>query len=347
MITAKKIITKGLQIASSPFLHQQKNTSHIMLMVVFACMPGLLALTYFFGYGSLIQALLAVITALLAEGAVLYLRKQRVINQLKDNSALLTGVLLGISLPPLAPWWIAVLGTLFAIVIAKQLYGGLGQNIFNPAMVGYVVLLISFPVQMTCWLPSIELQTAPINFTDSLRIIFTDHSYQDGTTQATPLDMLKTELLRHQPIRLTLQQPLFGGVLAGLGWQWVNVGFLVGGVLLWWRKIIQWHIPLSFLLALFCCAALSHLIAPESFASPLFHLFSGATMFGAFFIATDPVSASTTPLGRLIFGALIGVLLWLIRVYGGYPDGVAFAVLLANIAVPIIDHYSQPRVYGQ
>lgn len=180
-------------------------------------MPGL-SLTYFFGYGSLIQALLAIMTALLAEGAVLYLRKQRVINQLKDNSALLTGVLLGISLPPLAPWWIAVLGTLFAIVIAKQLYGGLGQNIFNPAMVGYVVLLISFPVQMTCWLPSIELQTAPINLIDSLRIIFTDHPYQDGTTQPTPLDMLKTELLRHQPITLTLQQPLFGGVLAGLGW---------------------------------------------------------------------------------------------------------------------------------
>lgn len=223
-------------------------------------------------------------------------------------------------------------------------------------MVGYVVLLISFPVQMTSWLPPLPLQGTSVGFYDSLLTIFTGYTHSgenihqlqvgyDGISQATPLDTFKTSL-RSQPADQILQQPIFGGVLAGLGWQWVNTGFLVGGLLLLWRKAIHWHIPVSFLLALGGCAAVSWMIAPQSFASPMLHLFSGATMLGAFFIATDPVSASTTPRGRLIFGALIGILVWLIRVYGGYPDSVAFAVLLANITVPLIDHYTQPRVYG-
>ncbi|MBS0055927.1 electron transport complex subunit RsxD [Yersinia sp. Marseille-Q3913] len=347
---------RGLQIASSPFTHNQRSTRSIMLLVILASIPGILAQTYFFGYGSLIQVALAMITALLAEGAVLQLRKQPVLIRLQDNSALLTGLLLGISLPPLAPWWMIVLGTLFAIVIAKQLYGGLGQNPFNPAMVGYVVLLISFPVQMTSWLPPLPLQGTPVGFYDSFLTIFTGYTHSgadihqlqigfDGVSQATPLDSFKTAL-RSQPAGQILQQPIFGGALAGVGWQWVNLGFLAGGLLLLWRRAIHWHIPVSFLLALVGCAAISWMIAPQSFASPMLHLFSGATMLGAFFIATDPVSASTTPRGRLIFGALIGILVWLIRVYGGYPDGVAFAVLLANITVPLIDHYTQPRVYG-
>ncbi|AJI94632.1 electron transport complex, RnfABCDGE type, D subunit [Yersinia ruckeri] len=352
----QQTLSKGLQIASSPFTHNQRSTRSIMLLVMLACIPGMAAQTYFFGYGSLIQIALAMVTALLAEGAVLALRKQPVKSRLADNSALLTALLLGISLPPLAPWWMIVLGTFFAIVIAKQLYGGLGQNPFNPAMVGYVVLLISFPVQMTSWLPPISLQGNSIGMYDTLLTIFTGHTSQgatihdlqlgyDGVSQATPLDSFKTAL-RSQPAHEILQQPLFGGVLAGIGWQWVNLGFLIGGLLLLWRKAIHWQIPVSFLLSLSFCTTLSWLLAPESFGSPLLHLFSGATMLGAFFIATDPVSAATTPRGRLIFGALIGLLVWLIRVYGGYPDGVAFAVLLANITVPLIDHYTQPRVYG-
>ncbi|MDN0113537.1 electron transport complex subunit RsxD [Yersinia intermedia] len=347
---------KGLQIASSPFTHNQRSTRSIMLLVILACIPGIIAQTYFFGYGNLIQVVLAMATAVLAEGAVLQLRKQPVLIRLQDNSALLTGLLLGISLPPLAPWWMIVLGTLFAIIIAKQLYGGLGQNPFNPAMVGYVVLLISFPVQMTTWLPPLPLQGMSIGFYDTLLTIFTGHTHSgadihqlqmgyDGVSQATPLDGFKTAL-RSQSTEQILQQPIFAATLAGIGWQWINIGFLAGGLLLLWRKAIHWHIPVSFLLALAGCAAISWIAAPQSFAPPMLHLFSGATMLGAFFIATDPVSASTTPRGRLIFGALIGILVWLIRVYGGYPDGVAFAVLLANITVPLIDHYTQPRVYG-
>lgn len=347
----------AFRIASSPFTHNRQSTSTIMLMVILACIPGLLAQVWFFGYGTLVQLGLCSLIALLTEGAVLQLRKMPVQKRLGDNTALLTAVLLGVSLPPLAPWWMAVIGMVFAIVIAKQLYGGLGQNPFNPAMVGYVVLLISFPVQMTTWLPPNALQHHHVDFSDTLLTIFTGHSSQgltayqlqmnvDGITQATPLDAFKTGLRSGHSAEQVLAEPLFGGLLAGLGWQWINLGFLAGGLFLMWRKIISWHIPLSILVMLTFCASIAWAIAPEAYPSPMIGLFSGATMLGAFFIATDPVTASTTPKGRLIFGALIGLLVWLIRTYGGYPDGIAFAVLLANITVPLIDHYTQPRVYG-
>ncbi|PHM45426.1 Na-translocating NADH-quinone reductase subunit B [Xenorhabdus mauleonii] len=345
-----------LKVASSPFTHNKKSTSQIMFWVVLAAIPGIAVQTYLFGYGTLFQILLAIITALLTESAVITLKKQLILPYLKDNSALVTGLLLGISLPPLAPWWLIVLGTFFAIVIAKHLYGGLGQNPFNPAMVGYVVLLISFPVQMTSWIPPASLQTFTLTPLDSLMVIFSGHTPDgstllqlqqgvDGLSQATPLDSFKTGRLTHD-IHEVLQQPILQGVLIGIGWQWVNIAYLVGGLIMINRKVISWQIPTAFILSLGICALLSWLIDPTRYSPPLLQLFSGATMLGAFFIATDPVSASTTPRGRLIYGAIIGILIWIIRVYGGYPDAVAFAVLLANICVPLIDHYTQPRAYG-
>lgn len=350
------IAAKGLQIPISPFTHNTQNTSRIMLRVILACIPGIAAQVAFFGYGTLIQTTLAIIVALLAEAAILALRKLPVRRRLADNSALLTALLLGISLPPLAPWWAILIGTFCAIVIAKQLYGGLGQNPFNPAMVGYVVLLISFPLEMSSWLSPHKLSAMALSFQDTWLIIFTGHSKgaeiqalqmtYDSLSQATPLDTFKTGLRSGYSVEQVLQQPLFSGVLAGIGWQWVNLGFLVGGLFMLAYKLIHWQIPVSILAALAICSGLAWGCDAAHQASPLIHLFSGASMLGAFFIATDPVSASTTPRGRLIYGALIGVLVWLIRVYGGYPDGVAFAVLLANITVPLIDHYTQPRVYG-
>lgn len=346
----------AFRIASSPYTHNQQNVSHIMLMVILACIPGILVQYYFFGYGVLIQLILAIITALFAEALVLKLRKISIKNRLADNSALLTAILLAISIPSLAPWWIIVIGTLFAIVIAKQLYGGLGQNPFNPAMIGYVVLLISFPVQMTSWLPPSALQSVSITLQDTVSVIFTHHTTQgyalselllnaDGISQATPLDTFKTDLRNQTPVGQILAKPIFSS-LSGIGWEWVNAAFFAGGVFLLWRKIIQWQIPVAFLISLLFCSLVSWWIAPEKFAPPLMHLLSGATMLGAFFIATDPVTASTTTKGRLIFGALIGCLVWLLRAYGGYPDGVAFAVLIANMSVPLIDHYTQPTAYG-
>ncbi len=344
------------RIASSPFTHNRQSTGHIMSHVILACLPGLLALVWFFGYGTLVQLLLASTTALLAEGLIMKLRKKPALPRLMDYSALLTAVLLALSLPPATPWWMIVLATCFAIIIAKQLYGGLGHNPFNPAMVGYVVLLISFPVQMTSWLPSAGTEMYPAGLNDTLAMIFAGRTAEglelqqlragyDGMTQATPLDALKTGMRSGKEAGVMVES-LYFGVRSGISWAWVNAGFLLGGLYLLWRRIISWQIPASFLAVLALCAGLGEWLSPTVGAPTLVHLFSGATMLGAFFIATDPVTASTTDKGRLLFGAMTGLLVWLIRTYGGYPDGVAFAVLLANICVPLIDYYTQPRAYG-
>ena len=347
---------RRLKIASAPFTHNKQSTSLVMLWVLLAAIPGIAVQIYFFGVGTLFQILLAMLTAVLTEAVSIRLREKPIVPVLKDNSAIVTALLLGVSLPPLAPWWLIVLGTFFAITIAKQCYGGLGQNPFNPAMVGYVVLLISFPVHMTNWLPPHELQNLSISPLDSLSVIFNGHTLTgisleqlrtgvDGMSQATPLDSFKTGLLTHS-VTEVLQQPILQGSLAGIGWQWVNVAYLIGGLIMINRRIISWHIPLSFLGTLAILAVVSYLIDDSRFAPPLVQLLSGATMLGAFFIATDPVTASTTPKGRIIFCVIIGFLVWVIRVFGGYPDAVAFAVLLANITVPLIDYYTQPRAYG-
>lgn len=343
-------------ITSSPHAHSKKSTKTLMKMVAFATIPGLLAQTYFFGWGTFLQVVIAIITAVLAEALVLKCRKRPLAPYLSDNSALLTGLLLALAIPPLAPWWITVIGVVFAIVIAKHLYGGLGQNLFNPAMAAYVVLLISFPVQMTTWLPVKELLTETISFSDSIWLILNGLSQEgfsvhqltmnvDGMTMATPLDTIKTGLKSGQTTSEVLSSPIFNG-FAGLGWVWVNVGFLLGGLFLLQQRVIHWHIPVSFLVSLFAISGLFALFSPDTATSPLFNLLSGATMFGAFFIATDPVSAATTPKGRLYYGALIGALVYIIRTWGGFPDGVAFAVLLANMCVPLIDYYTKPRTYG-
>lgn len=224
-------------------------------------------------------------------------------------------------------------------------------------MIGYVVLLISFPVQMTSWLPPFEIAKTVPGLMDAVQIIFTGHAATghtmdslrmgiDGISQATPLDTFKTSLHAGHPVDEILKSAIYSGVLAGAGWQWVNLGYLLGGIFLLWQKTIRWHIPVAFLVSLTVCSTLGWIFSPQSLASPQLHLLSGATMLGAFFILTDPVTASTTNKGRLIFGALAGLLVWLIRSFGGYPDGVAFAVLLANITVPLIDYFTRPRVYG-
>ncbi|PJG57928.1 RnfABCDGE type electron transport complex subunit D, partial [Aeromonas cavernicola] len=220
----------------------------------------------------------------------------------------------------------------------------------------YVLLLVSFPVQMTSWLPPESVRAYSLGVGDAVSVIFTGFSLDgytmaqlkqgvDGLTMATPLDTLKTGLTQG----LTAGEVLTHGVFAdgwGIGWSWVNLGYLLGGLLLLQQKVINWHIPTAILGVLLLASTLGYLVSPDVTGTPLFHLFSGATMLGAFFIATDPVSASTTPRGRLIYGALIGLLVYLIRRFGGYPDAFAFAVLLANLAVPLIDSLTRPLVYG-
>jgi electron transport complex protein RnfD len=343
-------------IASSPHNHIKSETPALMRLVIFATLPGIFAQWYFFGWGNLIQISLAIMVALLAEIFVLALREKNLSEQVLDGSAILTAILLGISLPPLAPWWIVVLGAAFAIIIAKQLYGGLGHNPFNPAMTAYVMLLISFPLQMTSWLPPAPLAQFNLDFSNTLWVILTGYSQEgysleqlsqgfDGMTLATPLDTLKTSITMGMTVPESLAAPIFGS-FAGIGWEWVNTGFLLGGLLLLAKRAISWHVPLSFLGSLFICSFIGYVLSPDSSASTLFHWFSGACMLGAFFILTDPVSGATSVKGRLVFGALAGLLVYLIRNYGGYPDAIAFATLLCNMAAPLIDQYTKPRTFG-
>ena len=346
----------SFKIASSPHQHSQRSTSQIMRMVILGCLPGIALQAVLFGYGVLIQLLLAIVTAWASEALVLKLRGKAVLPRLKDNSALLTAVLLAIAIPPYAPWWLIVIGTAFAIIMVKQLYGGLGNNLFNPAMAAYVLLLISFPVQMTSWVPPESLTQYQTDFYDHLSVILTGFSADgysllqlqlgvDGHTMATPLDQVKTNLTLGLTYQESLLNPVFSGGL-GIGWLWVNIAFLAGGIWMLMQKAISWHIPAGVLGALTVMALIFHGVDSDHYASPLFHLFSGGIMLGAFFIATDPVSASTTNKGRIIFGACIGFWIYIVRVFGGYPDAIAFAVLIMNMAVPLIDYYCRPRTYG-
>lgn len=340
--------------SSSPHGHAPLDTATVMRYVLLATLPGLVALTWNFGWGSLINVLLASSVALACEAAIVAVRKRPVIFYLRDNSALVTAFLLGLALPPLAPWWLVLIGTVFAIAIAKHLYGGLGFNPFNPAMVGYVVLLISFPVQMTTWITPRDLLAEGVSLPglwQSLQIVFpllgSPQIAVDAFTGATPLDAFKqqTGLLVEQ---IYQQQPLFNRAeIASYGWEWVNLGFLAGGIWLLYKRVFTWHAPVAMLAALILMAALFYDGGSStSGGSPLMHLLSGATMLGAFFIVTDPVTSAASTTGRLIYGAGIGLLVYIIRVWGNYPDAVAFAVLLMNFAAPLIDNYTLPRTYG-
>ena len=323
-----------------------------MQQVILACVPGIIVLTLHFGVGTLLNIVLCGASCLAFEAAVLRARHRPVGFYLSDCSALVTAVLLGIALPPYAPWWLLVTACFFAIVVGKQLYGGLGFNPFNPAMIAYVVLLISFPVEMTRWTLAADL-LAPENglpeFSDALARVFLPGLAPDvdAYTGATPLDILK------QNRALTLdglysQNPMFiEGRWAGAGWEWVNIAFLAGGLYLLYKRVFTWHAPVAMLTSLALLSALFYDGGSSSSpGSPLFHLLSGATMFGAFFIVTDPVSSAVSTRGRLIYGACIGALVFVIRAWGNYPDAVAFAVLLMNFAAPFIDYYTLPRTYG-
>lgn len=331
---------------TSPHVKGNARTASVMRWVILATLPGLLALIWSFGWGSLIQVMLCSAFAVAGEALVLWLRRRPLAFFLGDYSALLTGVLLGLALPPYAPWWIAAVGTLFCIIFAKQLYGGLGQNPFNPAMVGYALLLVSFPVAMTTnWgIPRAAAGGEVPDFVTTLNLIFqTVQLPIDAYTMATPLDTYKHDIVTATFEEVTTK-PMFGAGVA-LGWEWVNAGFLLGGLFLLWKRIITWHIPVSLLAALSLCSLMLGW-DEDNFVPVQMHLLAGATMLGAFFIATDPVTAATSRNGKLWYGAGIGVLIYLIRTWGSYPDAVAFSVLLMNFAAPFLDYFTQPRVYG-
>jgi len=329
--------------SNSPFLRQPASVQSVMLKVLLALLPGIAIYIHFFGWAVVVQIAIASIAALAAEAAMLAIRKKPVGQFLTDGSALVTAWLVALTLPPIAPWWLTVLAVIIAIVVAKHLYGGLGQNPFNPAMVAFCAMIVAYPQLMSQW-PAAGFT----DFAAQMQAIF-GHRELDAIVMATPLDALRTAL--HTPEARATVSGVLGshatfGNIGGRGWEWIALGYLLGGLWLVQQRVITWHVPAAFLGTLALASLLASLASPDQYAGPSFHLLTGGAMLGAFFIATDPVSGSTTPLGKLIFAAGLALLTWIIRVFGAYPDGIAFATLLMNICVPLIDMRTQPKVFG-
>lgn len=325
----------------TPYLRKPASVTRVMATVLLALLPGLLTYVWFFGAGILVNLAIASCTAVAAEALVLKARARPVAISVRDLSAVVTAWLIVLSFPPLAPWWLTMLATVLAIVVAKHLYGGLGQNPFNPAMVAYCLMIVAYPSVMSHW-PAL----AHGDFATQLGTILGTVPPADAVTAATPLDALRTGLRESgATVGQVLSGPSFGYV-GGKGREWIALAYFAGGLFLLQRRLITWHLPLAFLAGLALISLPFWLADSARYASPLFQLASGGSMLAAFFIVTDPVSAATTPRGKLIFAAGIAVIAYFIRTFGAYPDGIAFAVLLMNLCVPLIDMKTQPAVFG-
>ena len=314
-----------LIVSPSPHVHSGDSVSKNMYNVVIALLPAYLVSLYFFGLGALVVSLVSMVSCVLFEYLI-----QRFVFKGKttvwNGSALLTGMLLSFNLPSNLPWWMVVIGAFVAIGIGKMTFGGLGNNIFNPALVGRVFLLVSFPAAMTTW---------PVPTPFSLH-------YTDAETGATVLAMLKGGF-GELPSHIDMLVGNMGGSLGEVS----AVALIIGGIYLMIRKVITWHIPVSILLTVAVFTGILHACNPAEFASPLVHLLSGGLMLGAFFMATDYVTSPMTHRGQLIFGFGIGVITVVIRTWGAYPEGVPFAILIMNAVTPLINTYVKPRRFGE
>lgn len=344
----------------SPMQFFSLQTSQIMLLVLLATLPAILVSTWFFGYGVIINILFAALVGVLSEGAISWLRGRDPRTTLADNSCLVTAVLFGLTIPPGTSWWLIVLGMVFAIGLVKHAYGGLGQNMFNPAMAGYLFLLLAYPLDMTSWhLPvaATDFGTthSPLGwqgFIQSLTFLFPflpllpDGLTVDGMAMATPL--IESKLAGGNALAAAIEEG--NGIFlrnSETGWELINFSYLVGGLFLLASRIISWHIPVSILASLLLMSLLYYSPAAAAvLGTPYLHLFGSATMLGAFFIATDPVSAATGSRAKLAYGVIIGVSIYSIRVWGSYLDAVAIAVLFGNFCAPLLDRLLAPRKYG-
>jgi electron transport complex protein RnfD len=336
-----------MKISQSRAPHWRSTDTVALMMrrVLLALLPVTLASSWFFGAGVLLNVAFACLVCVALEAAVLVVRNRPVGLFVYDGSALVTGALIALAIPPLTPWWIIVTACLFAIVFAKHLYGGLGYNVFNPAMVGYVAILVSFPQALSDW--PVAGATSSLGATIEVFLFGTAPAslLPDAYTGATPLDAVKMQLQQMRTMDEIMAMPIFGQ-LFGRGWGWINLAALGGGLWLLSKGVIRWHIPVAMLGTLTLCYLYFYALEPNTQPSPILGLLSGGTMLGAFFIATDPVSAAASDRGRLIYGAGIGALCFSLRKWGVYPDAIAFAVLLMNMAAPLIDRYTLPRIYG-
>ena len=333
----------------SPYFHQQTSVANVMRQVIYALIPGILVSIWILGWGVLIQCLIAIIFAITFEATMLYIRKLPMKIFLFDGSAIVTAILFALSITPFTPLWVSLLGIAFAIIIVKHLYGGLGYNMFNPAMAGYVFVLLCFPVEMTYW-PNVKgVGEVDVVLIETLTVIFTGQPLimeLDSISGATPLGYMKSQLNNMAMISEIRSSPLFGS-FGGKGWDWIAFAWITGGIWLLIIRIIKWQLPVIFITSLFVVSLIFYWYDNNIYLSPIFTLFTGGTMLAAFFIVTDPVTTSTTPRGKIIFAIGIGMLTYIIRTWGGYPDGIAFAVLIMNAAVPLIDIYTRPKVFGE
>jgi len=339
-------------IAHSPHAHAPISVGKVMATVMLALVPATLYGFWLYGWPAIFLWLTTAASALIGEALSVRLQGRPVAPTLFDGSALLTAWLLALSLPPFAPWWIGAVGGLFAVIVCKQVFGGLGQNVFNPAMAARVMLLISFPVEMTMWAAPMPLTSvhAP-SFVDALAITFGGGQW-DAMASASLLGHVKTEftrgidLIQSFPGQFVLGDATLGHRAGSLG-ETAALFLLAGGIFLIARGIITWHAPVAMLIGVAVPALIGHALDPAHYLGVLPHLLSGGLMLGAFFIITDPVTSPNTTAGQFVFGLACGLLTWIIRSWGGYPEGVAFAVMLMNAASPIVDRYVKPRIYGR
>lgn len=342
-------------VTSGPFTHERTSISRTMLLVMLALTPATAYGIYQFGLPALFLFVITIVACIVSEAICLAIAGKPIKPFVFDGSAILTGWLLAMTLPPWSPWWIAVIGAVLAIVVGKHVFGGIGQNLFNPAMVARVALLIAFPLEMTSWVqPQPMFSSAAPDFIDALDITFGAGvtSAYDAISSATILGHVKTELGRGLQLHDVLADnyDVFGlatGSVAGSLGETSAILILCGGLFLLYKRIISWHIPVSMMLTLAILSSIFHLADPKHYPDAIFHLMSGATLLGAFFIATDLVTSPVTFRGQLVFGAGCGALVFIIRSWAGYPEGVAFAVMLMNAFTPLIDHYMKPRIYGR
>lgn len=318
---------KNIVIASSPHLRSTENLSRIMYDVVIALIPAIVVSAIFFGYRVLLVMLFAAGGSVLIEAGCLKIAAKKNIWQTAfDGSAIVAGLLLAFNLPPTIPLWIVIIGSIVTIAIAKHTFGGLGYNLFNPALVGRIFLLISFPVQMTAWTQPTYWKT-------------------DVVSGATPLGLLKTQGLSAVQEMFTTQGNFIGAIPGCLG-EVSAAALLLGAIYLLIRKVITWQTPVCFLGTLAVFTGIFYLVDPSVYADPIFHLVSGGVILGACFMATDMVTSPLTRKGQAIFGAGCGLITGLIRLFGGYPEGVAFAILLMNAMVPLIDRFTEVKKFG-
>ncbi|WP_154222240.1 RnfABCDGE type electron transport complex subunit D [Marinicella rhabdoformis] len=344
-------IPAGKKLSSAPHQRAKVSVQKVMAWVLIALLPATVAHVVYFGVGLLVQIVIATSAGMLFE--FLCLRKRYATNThrikpfLSDLSVPVTAVLFALCISPIAPWYVAVVGMFFAIVVAKHLYGGLGHNIFNPAMVGFAVILISFPQSMALWLSPWGMDQASLSVTEILSWVFRGHdgATVDAVTAATPLSALQTGQQQGLAYSEVVTQKIFGD-FGGLGWEWVANWLFIGGLVLLYKKIITWHVPVTLLVVTCVFSYLFYAYDSDTFMSPMQHVFSGGLMLAAFFIATDPTSGCSSMKGKLIFAAGVAILTVLIRQFGSFPDGVAFAVLLMNMAAPLIDQLTIPQAYG-